>query len=257
MTKHRARTSDEPALDPRVRELFAAAAAPVETTSPLPGEDEALAAFRRSPQRTRMSSRLPAPVSAKAAVAAALGACMLLIGGFGAAAAGILPGPAQQTASTVLKTVGISVPAGEGADKNGRPEPTSGDRVDKNTNPHGSEAEVPPTADPGNQVSQTAKNTPAHGAHKGQDIAGVGSDGRANPGNHGSAGEHHGQPPGSHPNNGGTGPASGAANGQEHSDGAAGHGTAQANESSNGTSSNGSGNGSANSGGSGDGPADH
>lgn len=253
MTKHRARTSDEPALDPRVRELFAAAAAPVETTSPLPGEDEALAAFRRSPQRTRMSSRLPAPVSARAAVAAALGAGLLLTGGFGAAAAGILPGPAQQTASTVLKTVGISVPAGDGADNNGRPEQAPGDRADKNANPRGSEAEVPPTADHGNQVSQTAKDTPAHGAHKGQDIAGVGSDGRANPGNHGSAGEHHGQPPGSHPNSGGTGPASGAANGQEHSDGAADHGTAQANESSNGASSNASGN----SGGSGDGPADH
>ena len=247
MTKHRAHPSDEPALDPRVRELFAAAAAPVETTSSLPGEEEALAAFHTSARRTTRSSRLSGAVSGKTAVAAAISAGMLLTSGIGAAAAGILPGPAQQTASSVLKTVGISVPAGEGTDRNGRSDQTPGDRADKNANPRGSEgAEMPPAADHGNQVSETAKNTTADGADKGRDVAGVASDGRAKSGDHGSAGEHHSQPPGRHPNSGGTGSASGAANGQEQSAGAADHGTATANEGSDGASSSGSGNGPAN-----------
>ena len=242
MTKHRARTSDEPALDPRVREIFAAAAAPVETTNPLPGEEAALAAFRTSTRRTSKRPMLSALVSAKTAVAAAIGAGVMLTGGVGAAAAGILPGAAQQTARTVLETVGISVPAGDGADNNGRPEQTPGDRADKNANPRGSEAaDVPPAADHGKQVSETAKNTTADGAHKGRDIARVASDGRA------KSGDHHGQPPVSPPNTGGTGTASDATDGHEQSAGAAGHGTGTANEASNGASSSGSGNG----------PADH
>lgn len=248
MTKHRARTSDEPALDPRVREIFAAAAAPVETTSPLSGEEAALAAFRTSTRRTSKSPMLSALVSAKTAVAAAIGAGVMLTGGVGAAAAGILPGAAQQTASTVLETVGISVPAGDGADNNGRPEQTPGDRADENANPRGSEeAEVPPAADHGKRVSETAKNSTADGAHKGRDIARVASDGRAKSGDHGSAGEHHGQAQASPPNSGGTGTASDTTSGQEQSAGAAGHGTGTANEASNGASTSGSGNG----------PADH
>lgn len=239
MTKHRARPSDEPALDPRVRTLLTAAAAPVETAGPLPGEEEALAAFRTSRQRTRRNSMLPAVVSAKTAVAAAIGTGALLTGGFGAAAAGMLPGPAQQTASTVLETVGISVPAGEGTDRNGRPDQTPGERADKNANPGGSEeAEMPPAADHGNQVSETAKNTTADGADKGRDVAGVASDGRATSGGHGSAGEHHSQPPGRHPNSDGTGTASDATNGHNQSTGAADHGTTTGDDSSNGGSGN-------------------
>ena len=241
MTKHRARTSDEPALDPRVQQLFAAAAAPVETTSPLPGEDEALTAFRASTQRTRRSSMFSPLVSAKTAVAAAIGAGVLLTGGVGAAAAGILPGPAQQTASTVLETVGISVPAGQGTDNNNRPEQTPGDAADQTTNPRGSDqAEVPPAADHGNQVSDAAKNTTAEGADKGQDIAGVASDGRVKSGTGDSAGDHHAEPPASAPNTGGTGSASDATNGHDQSAGAADHGTATADESSNGASTSGS-----------------
>jgi len=247
MTKHKARPSDDPALDPRVRKLLAAAAARVETTSPLPGEEEALAAFRTSAQHSSRSSKLSPLVSAKAAVAAVIGAGVLVTGGVGAAAAGVLPGPAQQTASTWLKTVGISVPAGHGADENSPSEQTPGERADENADRRGSDAaQVPPAADHGKQVSGTAKNTTAEGADKGKQIAGEASDGRVHSGDRGSAGDHHGKPPVSAPNSGGTGTASDATTGHDQSAEAADNGAATANESSNGASSNDSDNGPAN-----------
>ena len=247
MTKHSARTSDDPAIDRRVRSLLNAATAPDETTGPLPGEDEALAAFRASPQGPRRNPMFSPLVSTKAAVAAAIGTGVLLTGGVGAAAAGVLPGPAQETASTVLETVGISVPAGEGADHNGRPEQAPGDGAGENGSEPtrgeeaGENAEVPPAADHGQQVSDTAKNTTAEGADKGKQIAGVASDGRVQSGDHG-AGEDRGEPPVSAPNSGGTGTASDATDGQGQSAGAADHGTGTADESSDGASSAGSAN---------------
>lgn len=246
MSKHSARTSDDPVIDTRVQEILTAAAAPVEATGPSPGEEQALEAFRTFAKPTKRPSRLSRHASVKAAVATAIGTGVLLAGGVGAAADGVLPGAAQQTASTVLRTIGISVPPGDGADTNGRPEQTPGNRADHNTNPRGSEAaEVPPAADHGKQVSETAKS-PADGARTGRDVARVASDNQANSGNqtnsgdHGQAAEDHGQPPRSHPNPGDTGNASPATNGQQHSDGAADHGTATANQSSNGANSNGS-----------------
>lgn len=240
MSKHSARTSDDPVIDTRVQEILTAAAAPVEATGPLPGEEQALEAFRTFAKPTKRPSRLSRHASVKAAAATAIGTGVLLAGGVGAAADGVLPGPAQQTVSTVLRTVGISVPPGDKADTNGRSERAPGNRADKNTNPRGSEA-----ADHGKQVSETAKS-PADGAHTGRDVARVASDNQANSGNqtnsgdHGSAAEDHGQPPRSHPDSGDTGSASPATNGQQHSDGAADHGTATANQSSNGANSNGS-----------------
>ena len=197
-------------------------------------------------------------VSTKAAMAAAIGTGVLLTGGVGAAAAGVLPGPAQQTASTVLKTVGISVPGGHGADHNGRPEQTPGETAGENGGSGqtpgeeaGTNAEVPPAADHGKQVSETAKNTTAEGADKGEEIAGIASDGRAQSGDHGSAGTPqggkpadvgNGEPPVTVPNSGGTGTASDATSGQEQSAGAADHGTGTADESSDGASTAGSAN---------------
>ena len=255
MTEHTSRSSDDPALDRRVRTLLDAASAPVETTSPLPGEEAAVAAFRTSAQRTR-TSRVFSPLSAKAAVAAAIGTGVLLTGGVGAAATGVLPNAAQETASTWLKTVGISVPAGQGADDgrseqtrgdgaddNGRSEQTQGDGADANADPRGhskqatgEKAKPPPAADHGKQVSETAKNSTAEGEDKGKQIAGAASDGRDDSGDQGSAGKHHGKTPAS-PQNSQGGTASDATNGPGQSAGAADHGTATANESRNGTGS--------------------
>jgi hypothetical protein len=250
MSKHRAHISDDPALEPRVRRLLDAAAAPVETTGPLRGEGEALAAFRASPQRIKRTSRLSPLVSARAAVASAIGTGVLLTGGVGAAAAGVLPGAAQQTVSSWLETVGISVPAGERANDNGdlrgRSEQAPGEGADENAGPRGSEQTLvdkpkpPPAADHGKQVSGTAKNSTADGEDKGKEIAGVASDGRVNSGDRGSAGEHDAEPPAPPPNSGGTGTASDATDGQDQSAGASDQGTTTADESSDSASSDGS-----------------
>jgi hypothetical protein len=258
MTRNPSRASDAPPIDRRVRSLLDAAAAPDEPAGRLPGEAEALAAFRTSTQRTRRTSMLSPLVSTKAAMAAAIGTGVLLTGGVGAAAAGVLPGPAQQTASTVLKTVGISVPAGHGGSENGPSGQIPGEAADGNRpsgqtrgEEAGENAEVPPAADHGKQVSETAKNTTAEGDDKGQEIAGLASDGRAQSGDHGSAetpqgdkpsGAGNGEPPVTVPDSGGTGTASDATSGQEQSAGAADHGTGTADQSSDGASTVGSGN---------------
>ena len=258
MTRNTSRTSDDPALDPRVRALLDAAVASVERTGPLPGEDEALATFCTSTHRTRRTSMLSPLVSTKAAMAAAISTGVLLTGGVGAAAAGVLPGPAQEHVSSLLETVGISVPAGHGADENGPSGQTPGEAADENGHPEqtpgegaGENAGVPPAAEHGKQVSDTARNTTAEGADKGQEIAGIASDGRVKSGDHGPAdtpqggrpaGVGNGEPPVAAPNSGGTGTASDATSGQQQSAGAADDGAATAGESSDGASSAGSGN---------------
>ena len=97
--------------DPRVRGLLDAAAAPTEC-GPLPGEREALAAFRSVHSRRRNSMSIPL-TRVRVAVAAGLGAGVLLAAGAGAAAAGVLPGAAQDTARTVLDRVGVEVPGAD------------------------------------------------------------------------------------------------------------------------------------------------
>jgi hypothetical protein len=248
MTKNRSRTSDAPALDSRVRTLLAAAAAPLETAGPLPGEEEALAVFRTSPQGTKRTSILSPLVPVKAAMASAIGTGVLLSGIVGAAAAGALPSAAQETVSTWLETVGISVPAGEGADENGDPRGRSEQTPGEEADPRGSketpgeEAAPPPAADHGKRVSDTAKNSTAEGADKGKEIAGTASDGRVESGDRDSAGEEHGDPPVSGLNPDGTATASDATDGQEQSAGAPDEGTATADESRDGATSSGSGN---------------
>ena len=107
-TRHRRHDTDT-ALDERVLSVLAAAAAPTEP-GPLPGEAEALAAFRASRIATRRPSMLSSLMTAKAAAAAALSAGILLTGSVGAAAAGALPAGAQDSASDLLARVGVSVP---------------------------------------------------------------------------------------------------------------------------------------------------
>jgi hypothetical protein len=145
MSKHKSRSSDDPALDPRVRKLLAAAAVPEEAPGPLPGENEALAAFRAPPQRTSRIATLRPRVSARAAVAAAISTGVLLTG-IGAAAAGVLPGAAQQTVSSWLDSVGVSVPSGEEADENGDLSGGSEEAPGARDNENGDRSEEAPAA---------------------------------------------------------------------------------------------------------------
>lgn len=98
--------------DNRVASLLQAAAAPTEP-GPVPGEAEALAAFRRS-RVEAAQLQLPRRRSTLAtAVLAAVGAGILITGGVAAAAGGKLPGAAQDTARDVLDVVGFEVPGAD------------------------------------------------------------------------------------------------------------------------------------------------
>ena len=184
----------EPRPDPRVRALLAAAAAPTEP-GPLPGETEAVAAFRtRSlPTRSFMPSSL---TPLRVVVATGLGSGLLLVGGVGAAAAGALPGAAQDTARTWLDTVGVHVPGPDArsashADERGRSaengpvdEPVevtapdgeaapreSGPAAPADSVPHAaprSEKDLPTASEHGQTVSETARETELEGADKGE-----------------------------------------------------------------------------------------
>ena len=127
------------------------------------------------------------------------------------------PGAAQDTVSTWLKTVGISVPAGERAEEDGDL-PDSGQSPGEETGENADLTPVdegrPPAADHGERVSDTAKNTTAEGADKGEEISGVASDGRVESGHRDLAGDDNGEPPLSAPNSGGTDTASDATDGQ-------------------------------------------
>lgn len=189
----------DPELDARVRALLAAAAAPTEP-GPLPGELGAVAAFRDArstpSRRFSMSSSLT-PV--RAAVAAGLGAGVLLAAGVGGAAAGVLPGAAQDTARTWLETVGVEVPGADAhsaghADQRG----SSADEADEtteestetdletteteSTETESTETELPEASEHGQTVSGTARETEAEGADKGAEVAATASEGRSTAG---------------------------------------------------------------------------
>lgn len=187
--------------DPRVRALLAAAGAPTEP-GPVPGEQEALAAFRSAQSRTRRISMPSSLTPVRAAVAAGLGAGLLLAGGVGAAAAGVLPGAAQDTARTWLDTVGVQVPgpdehAAGHADQRGRSaeagpadaeteapaestDTSDVDEVDDTTD--GTDKELPAASEHGQTVSGTARETEAEGADKGAEVSDVASEGRSRAG---------------------------------------------------------------------------
>lgn len=180
MLNHDVRASHDD-LDEPVRSLLSAAAAPTEL-GPMPGEAEALAAFRAAQAAPRRSTLLLHLASFKTAIAAALGTGVLLTAGVGAAAAGSLPGAAQDTASELLAKVGVTVPGADdhsagNADERG----DSGDAKGSHTG-HGSE------------VSQFATDTPLKGADKGAAVSELASNGKSNAGeDHGKAGDEHGK----------------------------------------------------------------
>jgi hypothetical protein len=127
-------------------------------------------------------------VPVRVAVAAGLGTGLLLAGGVGAAAAGVLPGAAQDTARTWLDTVGVEVPgpdehsAGH-ADQRGRsaengpveepvgePAPVEQTAPAEATAPDAAaepEKELPTASEHGQTVSETARETELEGAEKG------------------------------------------------------------------------------------------
>lgn len=169
-------------LDEPVRSLLTAAAAPTEL-GPMPGEAEALAAFRAAQAAPRRSTLLIHLTSFKTAIAAALGTGVLLTAGVGAAAAGSLPGAAQDTASHLLAKVGVTVPGADdhsAGNADGRGD--SGDAKGADNSGHGA------------AVSNFARTTDLKGAEKGAAISELASDGKSHAGDdHGKAGDDHGK----------------------------------------------------------------
>lgn len=179
---------EKTALDPRVAALLSAASAPSEPGK-LPGEEEALAAFRAD---RGAPAHLAQRRSLRAAAAAAVGAALILTGGVAAAVTGSLPGAAQDTARVWFDQVGVDVPGsglpvaattdergedgdGEGGDAGG------GDRA-------AMDVERPEQAQHGATVSETARETEATGADKGAVVSEEASQGRSRAGDEHPAG---------------------------------------------------------------------
>lgn len=178
ISRHR---SDDADLDPRVAAVLAAAAAPTEP-GPVPGEEQALAAFRAAVPTTRRTRMLP---SIKAAAIAATATGALLTGGIAAAATGTLPGTAQDTAQTILDTVGVTVP---GPSENAADNSTTRGR---SADAHARKAEATTAATPeastdanahGKAVSSLATTTTLTGRDKGAAIAELASGGKSKAG---------------------------------------------------------------------------
>jgi hypothetical protein len=165
-----AREDREPVTDHRLAALLDAAAAPAEP-GPVSGEEAAVAAFRSSAVRAdgrRPGMHLPTtPLKSFALGAASAG--LLLTGGVAAANAGVLPGAAQDTAQTMLDTIGVDVP--------GASEQSAGQ-----ADTRGQSEEAPPAGDAeggdsesasmhGKAVSELAKGTELEGAEKGKAIS--------------------------------------------------------------------------------------
>lgn len=195
-TSDRRNDSDHP-LDERVASLLAAAAAPTET-GPVPGEEQVLAAFRASQETSRRSFVRSPLTPAKTALAAAVGATVLLTGGVAAAATGSLPGAAQETASEMLTKVGITVPGPDEASA-GHADQRGGSASDEDENEaedeETSETEETPevVTEPsgeesgdsqgkGEVVSEMAKSDETTGVEKGAAVSGYASDGKSKAG---------------------------------------------------------------------------
>jgi hypothetical protein len=182
MRRHRA---DEPHRDPRVAAVLAAAGAPTEPGT-VPGEAAALAAFRAAvPVTTRRTRMLP---SLKTAAVAAAATGALLTGGVAAAATGTLPGAAQDTAQSMLGTVGVTVPgtaaaAGTHPDTRGRSaEATAAPVTGETAAPTATATPGAATGSKGAAVSELATTTDLTGRAKGAAISALASEGRSKAG---------------------------------------------------------------------------
>jgi hypothetical protein len=203
---------DAPPGYAQVARLIRAAVTPP-TPTELIGEEQAVAAAARVVSRTAPHS--PVPATRRSTVRsrffrvriAGLVVAGTVLGTTGLAAAGVLPDAAQNAASSVLSSIGISVPTAD---------------------------EHP--ASTGTDISGIATTTGATGVDKGAEISSAASGGMSQAGVNGEAAGTSGSAPVTTPNPGGTGTADTA------SGGAADTGTATADEASQEHSSAGSGN---------------
>jgi hypothetical protein len=133
-------------------------------------------------------------------------AALLLTGSFAAAAAGALPGAAQDTAHEVLAKIGVTVP-GPNEASDGHPDGrgSSGDDTDEttptdDTTSTDESTEEAPASDEGTngkgaEVSELAKNPDLSGIEKGAAVSTLASGGKSQAGQHGTATEDHGGAP--------------------------------------------------------------
>jgi hypothetical protein len=178
MVTMRWRRTQATAPDPRVAAVLAAAAAPTEP-GPQPGEAAALVAFRSAASTPNRRTRMFPSLKAAAIAATATGA--LLTGGVAAAATGALPGAAQDTARTMLGTVGVTVPGP--ADAAGTHPATRGGSAATATETTAPAAAPATTAaTKGEAVSELATTTELTGRDKGAAISDLASEGRSKAG---------------------------------------------------------------------------
>jgi hypothetical protein len=183
--------------DGPVAQILAAAGAPSEAAHQ-PGEDAAIAAFRSafSVSRSGKPRIFSTRMSHRGAAAVLAGGLVLSVSA--AAAAGVLPGPVQQTAKALLANVGLTVPGpkdhttGPGAST---PVPVTSAEPTAGAPGAGSSGQ-------GSDVSGLAHSTTATGVDKGAAVSSAASNGRSHAGRHGKAGTtptpHASQPPTSH-----------------------------------------------------------
>jgi hypothetical protein len=184
--------------DGPVARILAAAAAPSDTGHQ-PGEDAAIAAFRAAFSASAdgkpriLGGRMSLQVAA-----AALMSGLVLSGGAAAAAAGVLPGPVQQTAKAVLAKVGLTVP-GPNEDSANDPSDTTPVPL---TSPKPTGAPGGASSGKGSEASDLAHSTTTSGVDKGAAVSGATSDGKSKAGQLGKAGTtptpHSSKPPSSH-----------------------------------------------------------
>lgn len=169
-----------PGYGPVVRLLDAASADAA--GDQLEHEREGVAAFalavRSSAAANSVSPRrfnMPLALSRARLVAAALAAALVTTTGL--AAAGSLPGAAQDVASEMLAKLGVSVPG-------------PNDHAGTNPDERGSSGTAPtaPSAEgKGNEISEIARTTEATGIEKGAVVSAAASEGKSQAGQHGSA----------------------------------------------------------------------
>jgi hypothetical protein len=179
----------DPSRAGRLGQILAAAAAPAEAVCPK-GEDAARSAFRAAfPVSPARPSRVLPRMSGRVAAAALAGA-LVLSGGVAAAAAGALPGQAQETAKRLLSVVGVSVP---GPNEHASVHPS---RTGTRTQAPATTAADDEASGPGSEVSGLARSTASTGVDKGAAVSGAASDGKSQAGQHGKpVGASTGKPP--------------------------------------------------------------
>lgn len=153
------------------------------TPAELAGESRAVAGIAATVTSSpsppyRRSTMVSTLRSAKGIGVAAVAGALSLFGGL--AAAGALPGAAQQAASDALAKIGISVPSPD--DHAGDHPATRGGSTDAPGTPTGQ----PSDTTKGSDIADTARTTDATGVDKGAEISTKASGGNSQAGDHGN-----------------------------------------------------------------------